>query len=57
VSLTEGANPALAVTVSIGVTLIEAGEALEDALRRADLALYRAKQEGRNQVQVGLRAA
>jgi diguanylate cyclase (GGDEF)-like protein len=46
-----------AVTASLGVTLLEPGETLERALARADEALYRAKNGGRNQVQVGLAAA
>jgi diguanylate cyclase (GGDEF)-like protein len=45
------------VTVSLGVTLLARGESLEHALARADEALYRAKNGGRNQVQVGLAAA
>jgi diguanylate cyclase (GGDEF)-like protein len=45
------------VTVSLGVTLLTRGESLEQALARADEALYRAKNGGRNQVQVGLVAA
>ena len=47
----------IGVTVSAGVTLLAAGESLDDALQRADEALYRAKRDGRNQVQVGLRVA
>ena len=47
----------LCVTVSIGVTLMVGVETLDDGLKRADAAMYRAKREGRNQVQVGLRAA
>jgi len=42
-----------AVTTSVGVTLLEVGEPMEQALSRADEALYRAKSGGRNQVQVG----
>jgi diguanylate cyclase (GGDEF)-like protein len=38
------------VTVSIGLTQIEAGEHLSDAMRRADQALYSAKEGGRNQI-------
>jgi PleD family two-component response regulator len=50
--------PTLAqVTASLGVTLLAPDEALEPALARADEALYRAKNAGRNQVQVGLAAA
>lgn len=45
------------VTVSVGVALAGAGETLDGALQRADEALYRAKREGRNQVQVSLMAA
>jgi len=45
------------VTVSIGVALVDASETLDDALRRADEALYRAKRGGRNQCQVSLMAA
>ena len=41
-----------AVTVSVGLAVVEAGEArsMEDLLRAADRALYRAKREGRNRV-------
>ena len=45
------------MTLSAGVTLVEIGASLDDALRRADAAFYRAKREGRNQVQVGVEAA
>lgn len=45
------------VTTSVGVAIIGPGEDLEHALQRADGALYRAKGEGRNQVQVSLAAA
>jgi diguanylate cyclase (GGDEF)-like protein len=45
------------LTVSVGVTLLAPEEALEAALARADEALYRAKNGGRNQVQMGLAAA
>jgi diguanylate cyclase (GGDEF)-like protein len=40
----------LQVTVSIGLTLLGAGQALDAGLRRADAALYRAKNDGRNRV-------
>ncbi len=43
-------NPALALTVSIGVSSLQADEALDPLLARADRALYRAKQSGRNRV-------
>ena len=45
------------VTASLGVTLMDGDETLEAALARADEALYRAKNAGRNQVQTGLAAA
>ena len=48
---------AVMATVSVGVTLIAPDGSLDDTLRCADEALYRAKHEGRNQVQVGLRVA
>jgi len=47
----------IAVTVSIGVAQAGRGEALEAFLRRADEALYAAKNAGRNQVQAADNAA
>ncbi|WP_305822257.1 GGDEF domain-containing protein [Massilia brevitalea] len=41
------------MTVSIGVVVIEANEDLPAALARADRALYQAKRNGRNRVEVG----
>jgi PleD family two-component response regulator len=41
-----------AVTTSVGVTLLEVGEPMEQALSRADEALYRAKRSGRNRLEV-----
>lgn len=41
------------ITVSIGISIINEGEDFTDALKRADDALYRAKQNGRNRVEVG----
>jgi diguanylate cyclase len=38
------------VTVSIGATLYYAGELLDEFIGRADIALYKAKNAGRNQV-------
>ena len=44
----------IAVTLSVGVAELEEGDhSLDDAIKRADRALYRAKEGGRNQVQVG----
>jgi len=34
--------------LSAGMTLLELGDDLDDALQRADQALYRAKRDGRN---------
>lgn len=45
------------MTASLGVTLLGADETLDAALGRADEALYRAKNGGRNQVQASLVAA
>lgn len=46
-----------AITVSIGVALAGPGEDLDRALQHADEALYRAKRDGRNQVQISLKVA
>lgn len=43
----------LKVTVSIGITQYHLQENIEDTLRRADAALYRAKHAGRNRVEYG----
>ena len=40
----------IAISTSIGIALRAPGEAIEDVLKRADDALYRAKAEGRNKV-------
>jgi diguanylate cyclase (GGDEF)-like protein len=40
------------VTVSIGVTTLQIGEPLDNAIKRADEALYAAKNKGRNRVEV-----
>lgn len=41
-------NPPLRVTVSIGVALVDPADTFESALKRADKALYKAKELGRN---------
>ena len=43
----------IAITTSIGVTRLKAGESLDSALGRADEALYRAKESGRNRIEFG----
>ena len=40
----------LRVTVSVGISPVQRGEALESTLKRTDVALYEAKQLGRNRV-------
>ena len=41
------------VTFSAGITAYKAGERIEDALERADLALYEAKRTGKNRTCLG----
>ncbi len=48
------AGAALAMTVSVGVSAVAAGEPLAAAIGRADAALYRAKHAGRNRVEAAL---
>jgi diguanylate cyclase (GGDEF)-like protein len=43
----------IAVTVSLGVVELKDGEDAEALIKRADRALYRAKDEGRNRVVLG----
>lgn len=45
-------EPPLAVTVSVGLTTYRPGESLEALTARADAALYRAKQAGRDRVAI-----
>ena len=40
------------ITISVGVALFRAGESLESFIERTDAAMYRAKQNGRNRVEV-----
>ena len=46
----EPENPALRVTISVGVAELADGETPEQSINRADKALYAAKQAGRNTV-------
>lgn len=48
-----GGAPALAMTVSIGITVVPRGAPVELAIGVADLALYDAKELGRDRVMVG----
>lgn len=42
----------LSVTISLGVVQLEAGDSLQSFYKRADRALYLAKQQGRNRVEI-----
>ena len=52
-ALVPGCADGCRMTVSIGVVMIDAGEALAAALARADHALYTAKTGGRNRIEAG----
>ncbi len=45
-------DPGLVQTVSIGLAEYRRGETIEDVQKRADKALYKAKSNGRNRVEV-----
>ena len=49
----DAAGTQIAVTVSIGVSEYDGRESMDQAVNRADTALYRAKEEGRNRVVAG----
>ncbi|MFN2606899.1 MAG: putative bifunctional diguanylate cyclase/phosphodiesterase [Acidimicrobiales bacterium] len=46
------ANKNVVITGSVGIALSEAGQDAEDLMRNADVAMYRAKSEGKNRHQV-----
>ena len=50
--ITHPEQESTATTVSVGIATYESGESLQSLLRRADQALYRSKQEGRDRVTV-----
>ncbi|NPA53749.1 MAG: EAL domain-containing protein, partial [Aquificae bacterium] len=45
-------NIKLKVTISIGINLYEYEKTIEEAIKHADMALYKAKQRGRNRIEV-----
>ncbi len=49
---TEDAGRTIHITASIGVSELAAGSSVEDAIDRADRAMYRAKTAGRNRIEV-----
>jgi PleD family two-component response regulator len=49
----QGTDSDFVLTVSVGVTTFRPGERVEDALNRADRALYKAKVAGRDRVVIG----
>jgi diguanylate cyclase (GGDEF)-like protein len=49
-SLVDAHDRPLAVTISIGVTEVAPGEALDEVIARADAAMYASKRAGRNRV-------
>ncbi|HNG60669.1 MAG TPA: GGDEF domain-containing protein, partial [Cellvibrionaceae bacterium] len=49
------ADDDISISVSIGGAIVLAGEELSDTLKRADEALYTAKQNGRNRVEFDTR--
>jgi diguanylate cyclase (GGDEF)-like protein len=51
--LSTTATGTLRVTISLGIAVLQPGDSLELLLERADVALYRAKAAGRNQVVAG----
>ncbi len=50
--VTAAEGEAVAFSISVGVAVCNPGESAQTALQRADEAMYRAKRQGRNQVQV-----
>jgi len=50
---TRAGEEAIQTTVSIGGTLLEPDDMLEDVVQRADRLMYRSKSEGRNRLTVG----
>lgn len=49
----EGLPADLRITISLGLVFIREGESTKRAMRRADIALYQAKDDGRNKLRLG----
>lgn len=49
-----GLHGPIPLTISVGLAQCQPGEALESALHRADAAMYRAKEMGRNRIEASL---
>ncbi len=45
-------NQRIPVTVSLGIAQLASDESVEDLIRHADIALYQAKENGRNRIQI-----
>ncbi|MDQ2069100.1 GGDEF domain-containing protein [Natronospira bacteriovora] len=48
----QGGGRGIKITASFGLALPRPGETVQDAMKRADQALYRAKKKGRNRVEI-----
>jgi len=46
-------NKKLHVTISIGATLVNVTDSIDSLIKRADILLYKSKEEGRNRLTVG----
>jgi len=45
-------NQQIAVTLSIGLTKIVEGDTMDEIINRSDIALYRAKNNGKNRMEM-----
>ena len=51
-AIAQGQSPSISVAVSVGVATLGPDESREDLLNRADKAMYKAKHNGRNRVEL-----